>query len=78
MYKLNLLKVSKHLILSKMVIRHLVHTKWSLIFGPVKNHLAGPNKPTDILDRTVFQGPFSVDQVFYGCFGHCQVSCKSS
>ena len=51
-----------YLVLSKMFIRHVAHTKMSLILGSV--HLAWTK-----YDRTRFQGPFCVDHMSYGYFG---------
>ena len=54
--------VSRHLVMFKTSIRHLVHAKMSLIFGPVQYHLAWTTyahgrSGQDHISRTFWCGP---------------------
>ena len=55
-------QVSRHLVLSKMSIRHLVMPKgaWYLVLSKTTWH--GPKMLMDILDRKKFQGSFGLNQ----------------
>lgn len=50
------------LVLPKMSIRHWSMPKGLWLFDLPKTILHGPNVYMDVLNRTKFQGPFSVDQ----------------
>ena len=63
-----------HLVLSKISIRDLVHTKMSLIFSSFQTIWHGPNMFMDTLDRTKVQGLFGMDQMSYGEIGQDQMS----
>lgn len=65
--------VSRYLIQSKMSIRHLVHGKSSLKFGPNQITWHGMNMLMDVLDGTKYEGHFGVS---YGHFGQDQISCR--
>ena len=49
-----------------MTCRYLVHTKRSLIFDFDQTIRHGLNMLMDVFDRTKFQEPLDMDQMFYG------------
>ena len=68
--------LARHLVLSKISIRDLVHTKMSLILGSFETIWHGPNMFMDALNRTKVQGLFGMNQMSYGETGQDQMSGK--